>query len=239
MSNRFFINPIATEICQISGESAHHIVNVMRMKTGDSVILFDGTNREFTGIITETDKKVVTISIQSVIDVSREQKITSTVAVAFPKGDRQKFMIEKLVELGVDSLVPLQTQRSVVNVQPRSLEKIQRWIVEASKQCGRNQLMQIKPAVSFNDWIHGQREGPRFVAHPHDMRLTITDAIGQAQKAGAVSLTVGPEGGFTSQEIADAQNAGWSTIALGITILRIETAAIAAATFFSLPENPG
>ncbi|MCH2181837.1 MAG: 16S rRNA (uracil(1498)-N(3))-methyltransferase [Mariniblastus sp.] len=234
MANRFFVKPPVADRCLITGESAHHMINVMRMKAGDSVTLFDGTNREYQGSITELDRKSVTISIQSVNEVSREPEVRSTLAVAFPKGDRQKFMIEKLVELGVNKLVPLLTERSVVKIQPRSMEKIERWIEEASKQSGRNQLMQVEPAVSFKDWIQRPTEGPRFLADPRAPQASVTDAARRAQTAKSVSLSIGPEGGFTSQEIEDAGRAGWAPLRLGTTTLRIETAAIAAASLFSI-----
>ncbi len=238
MANRFFVEPpIEKGVCHISGETAHHIINVMRLKLGDSVTLFDGTNHEYIGTISELKKKSVTISIESVIESSREQEIRLTLAVSFPKGDRQKFMIEKLVELGVHAVVPLQTQRSVVNIHAKSTEKMKRWIIEASKQCGRNQLMEINPSISFNNWIDKTTKGLCLIAHPYKASSPLQTVLLQAQHAREVSLTIGPEGGFTSEEIADAQRAGWKTVEIGSTILRIETAALAAAALFRLPSN--
>ena len=146
-------------------------------------------------------------------------------------------MIEKLVELGVDRLIPLRTERSVVNVQEKSHEKIQRWIVEASKQCGRNRLMTIEPTVSFSDWIATEMPGTCLIAHPNRDSLSSPDVITRSTDADTVNLTIGPEGGFSDQEIAIAQQAGWLRFDLGTRILRIETAAIAAAAILGLPQN--
>ena len=238
MSNRFYVNqPLDGDLCQITGETAHHVLNVMRMQIGDSLTLFNGTNYEFHATITETAKKAVTVTIQSSKKVSRELAIRITVATAFPKGDRQKFMIEKLVELGVERLIPLRTERSVVNLQEKSQEKIQRWIVEASKQCGRNRLMTIQPTVSFNDWIQTETTGTRLIAHPDQSLLSITDVMTDSIDAGLTHLTIGPEGGFSDSEIARATQAGWVSFAIGNRILRIETAAIALASIFSLAHD--
>ncbi len=239
MSNRFFVKqPPAADRFQISDQTAHHMINVMRMKVGDSVILFDGSNHEYLGIIEEVTKKSVTLSLQAVEEVSREPDVCLTLAVAFPKGDRQKFMIEKLVELGVNRLVPLLTERSVVKVQARSMEKMERWIEEASKQCGRNQLMQVEAAISFDKWIKQTDNGPRFMADPNAKQENISDAIRIARAAKSASLTIGPEGGFTLQEAEVARQEGWAPLRLGAATLRIETAAIAAAALFGIVSNP-
>lgn len=238
MANRFFIKqPPAADRLQISDQNAHHMIHVMRMKVGDSVILFDGSNHEYRGIIEDVTKKSVTLSIQAVEEISREPDVCLTLAVAFPKGDRQKFMIEKLVELGVNRLVPLLTERSVVKVQDRSMEKMERWIEEASKQCGRNQLMKVEAAISFDKWIQRTDGGPRFLATPNAEQENVFDALQLAWAAKSALLTIGPEGGFTLQETEVARQAGWSPLRLGTATLRIETAAIAAAALFGVASS--
>jgi 16S rRNA (uracil1498-N3)-methyltransferase len=121
--------------------------------------------------------------------------------------------------------VPLQTARSIVQPRETKLDKLQRHVIEASKQCGRNVLLQVQPLNAWTDYVRRTDLPPaRFVAHP--------GVIGVPPRAVAdVALAVGPEGGFTDDEIALAQASGWQVMGLGPRILRVETAAIVLAVW--------
>ena len=143
-------------------------------------------------------------------------------AVPLPKGDRAQFLVEKLTELGATSFVPLRTRRSVVHPRETRLDKLQRSVIEASKQCGRNVLLQVGPLTDWERYCRGENlPALRLLAHPGG-------SAPPGRGASDVALAVGPEGGFTDDEVALAEAAGWQLVGLGPRILRAETAAITA-----------
>jgi 16S rRNA (uracil1498-N3)-methyltransferase len=165
------------------------------------------------------------LQIQSVAEPRREYGFRLQVAAPLPKGDRAQFLLEKLTELGVTSFVPLQTIRSVVQPREAKLDKLQRHVIEASKQCGRNVLLQVQPLMTWSDYLR-RTDLPttRIMAHPLPGATIV-------RTCDDVALAVGPEGGFTDEEIAAARTSGWRVIDLGPRILRVETAAIALAVW--------
>lgn len=226
MSERFFIEPAITgDRATLMGSEVHHLAGVMRAKIGDEITLFDGSGAEFAGRIELLKKDRCELTILRREFLSREPAIAVIAGVALPKGDRQKWLVEKLTELGVTQLVPLITTRGVVQPGEGAASRLRRGVIEASKQCGRNRLMEIAEPVTATDWF-GQvpADEVRLLADPVGETL----AIGQATPP-RVNFAIGPEGGFTPPEVAAATNAGWRPISLGPSILRIETAAIALA----------
>jgi len=145
-----------------------------------------------------------------------------------PKGDRGDFLLEKLTELGVTDFVPLQTERSVVHPRDAKLERLQRAVIEASKQCGRNVLMQIHPLAKWDDYCRRETQmKPRLLAHPSDGESIVASREDTC-------IAVGPEGGFSDREVEAARSAGWRIVSLGPRVLRVETAAIALAALLAL-----
>lgn len=164
------------------------------------------------------------MEIQREESPKRELDFCLEVAAPLPKGDRAQFLIEKLTELGVRAFVPLRTRYSVVNPREAKLEKLQRHVIEAAKQCGRTLLMEVAPVMDWADFCGQTHWSPlRLVAHPGGERAA-ADAL--AERREDVTLAVGPEGGFTDEEIELAKANGWRTVTLGPRILRVETAAI-------------
>ena len=230
MSERFFSqHPLQTGPYTLDGEQAHHVANVMRKSVGDAITLFDGHGSEFLGQIRNVGKKQVEVEILEERAISREIRNELSLAVALPKGDRQKFLIEKLVEVGVSRLIPLQTRRSVAEAKPKVLERLEKQVVEASKQCGRNQLMEIQPAHSVTKLITEYSSTDcRFLADPYaEQRLQ--DVVDHEPAQHAI-MAIGPEGGFTDEENSTLAEAGWTPVQFSSTILRVETAALVAAT---------
>jgi 16S rRNA (uracil1498-N3)-methyltransferase len=233
MSDRFFsAAPITTGRAALDGTEAHHLLHVMRVSIGDHVTLFDNSGVEFTAVIEKLGRRNVHLRIVDRKQISRELPFSMTVGVALPKGDRQKWLVEKLTELGVTAVVPLETARGVAQPTHSALERLERAVIEAAKQCGRNCLMQIARPRSWEQWISqsasiaGDPRSPeprRLLAHPGGRVLSTLDL----SIARNTALTVGPEGGLTEDELAVAITAGWQNVDLGPRILRIETAAIA------------
>ena len=235
MSDRFFSStPITTERVTLDGPEAHHLLHVMRAAAGEPLTLFDDSGAEFAAVVETIRRSELIVCIIERRDVNRELPFSLTVGVALPKGDRQKWLIEKLTELGVTTLVPLITERGVAQPTAGAAERLTRAVIEAAKQCGRNRLMQIAKPQAWGDWIAqvGDLSSAtrRFVSHPGGMPLTETDLYPPQP----TSLAIGPEGGLTDAEVAAARSAGWQQVSLGPRILRVETAAIALAAAVAL-----
>jgi 16S rRNA (uracil1498-N3)-methyltransferase len=225
MSDRYFSDtPISGGRATLSGPEAHHLIHVMRAAPGVRVTLFDGGGDECSAIVERVRRADVELSILARHAIDRELPFCLTLAVALPKGDRQKWLVEKAVELGVTRIVPLWTQRSVAQPVEQSLVRLRRAVIEASKQCGRNRLLQIDQPRSWPDLVASAADTPcRLVAHPaaeNQLRPSLNDF------AGNVCVAVGPEGGFADEEVAQALAAGWRAVDLGPRILRVETAAL-------------
>lgn len=207
----------------LDGPEAHHLAHVRRLAVGDEVILFNGDGNEYRAVVVSIRKRQVDLEIKSIDHPERELGFRLHIASALPKGDRLDFLIEKLTELGVTDFTPLIAERSVVIAKEAKIEKLQRAVVESSKQSGRNVLMRIHSPQTSVDW---------FAAMYHPTEKWIADPSGEAIGApkiisDGVAITIGPEGGFTPEEQAAASRAGFRAIRLGPRILRIETAALA------------
>jgi 16S rRNA (uracil1498-N3)-methyltransferase len=234
MSTRFFHpTPIGTEYVTLDGPEAHHLLHVGRAIVGQEVTLFDGSGVEFAAVIEKLGRSTVELRIVERVEADCELPFTLTVGVALPKGDRQKWLVEKLTELGVTTLVPLATERGVAQPTAGALDRLRRSVIEASKQCGRNRLMRIAEPQAWVEWVadlSNEANGRRFIAHPNGLSLSELDLSARQPTC----LAIGPEGGFTDAEVAAATAAGWQAVALGPRILRVETAAVALAAAVAL-----
>ena len=208
----------------------------MRGKPGQHVTLFDGCGGEYLAEVTRIDRAAVHLGVLSHQTIERELPVAITIAVSLPKGDRQRWLVEKLVELGVHGFVPLTTARGVAQPTGGTLERLKRAIIEASKQCGRNRLMTIHAPQEFREVVSAANEDAmRLFAHPGSTR-PISDVVreGTIAPGGSFSLIVGPEGGLTDEEAAMAASAGWTAVDLARADLRVETAAAVLVTVAAL-----
>ncbi len=233
MAERFYVNlALALGPVDLRGPEAHHLAQVRRLRPGELVSLFNGDGREYQAEIREISKRAVQLEVLSQESPARELPHELTIACPLPKGDRGQFLIEKLTELGVTRYIPLRTQRSVVHPGETRLEKLQRYVIEASKQCGRNVLMRIEPTA---DWAtFGQQIAApvrKFQAHPGGEPLPPNPVPADTL------LAIGPEGGFTPEEVQFGRHHAWQALALGPRLLRIETAALALAAHFSIANR--
>lgn len=224
MSNRFYSDaPITGDRVALAGSEAHHLLHVMRAGVGAQVTLFDGSGAEFDAEVIAAGRADVQLAIRQRREVDREIPFQFTVGVALPKGDRQRWLVEKLTELGVTRLVPLMTARGVAQPTGGAMARLERCVIEACKQCGRNRLLAIEPATELSPFLSQEWSSARWIAHPGGI------PHGELpRKAGTdVMIAVGPEGGFSDEEVNLAITAGWQTVDLGQRILRVETAAVA------------
>lgn len=208
---------------ELLGPEAHHLHNVLRLQPGDEIELFDGDGTEATARVESASKKRVVVSILSRQPGAAELPAPLTLATAVPKGDRFRWLVEKATELGVTRLVPLQTERSVVDPRATKLEKMRAAVIAASKQCCRAQLMEITPLQNWAEFLTSlPTDDPLLIAHPGGTAWRADWVAGDQP----TTICIGPEGGFSEAEISHA-NARATLVDLGPRILRIETAALA------------
>lgn len=216
----------------LEGPEAHHLATVRRIAVGARVVLFCGDGLDYPAEVVAADRKRAVLNVLAPVAVDRELGFRLDIAAALPKGDRGDFLVEKLTELGATRLIPLQTQRTVVLPKENRLANLRHGVIEASKQCGRNVLMQID---SLRPWpeVAASADLPaiRMILDPGPecTRVSALDT-GAIRFAGA-AFAIGPEGGFSDEEVVEAERNGWRRISLGPRILRIETAAIAMAAW--------
>ena len=239
MPDRYFVEtPITGPNARLEGSEAHHLAHVMRAKPGQQVTLFDGSGAEFEAQIESVGRSSVELAIVQRVEVDRELARRITLAVALPKGDRQRWLVEKATELGVARLVPLITSRGVAQPVEAAVARLRRIVIEASKQCGRNRLMEISRAVGFGEFVRWELGGAeRWIAQPSDERGGASQAVRSQAEPGnenALVVAIGPEGGFTDAEVRLAIDAGFLAVDFGPRILRVETAAIAVAAQVAL-----
>jgi 16S rRNA (uracil1498-N3)-methyltransferase len=225
MAERFFLSqPVVDQKVSLADDQAHHLARVMRAKAGDEVMLFDGCGNEYLAVVDEVSKKNVNLTIESSNFISDPNQPEIILACALPKGDRQKFLIEKVVELGANRFIPLKTARSVAEASAKVIDRIEKQVIEASKQCRRSWLMEVGPQATIASLLESfhEFEGSRLVADPYASRndLLLRDE--------ACVIAIGPEGGFAEEESQLFAGAGWTPVCFSPNVLRIETAAAAA-----------
>jgi len=240
MADRYFVaEPVTGQEAELTGQEAHHLLHVMRAEVGTEVVLFDGSGAEFEAVVERLGRRSVELSVVHRREVDRELAAPIILAVALPKGDRQKWLVEKAVELGVARVTPLQTARSVARPGRKAMERLQRTVIEASKQCGRNRRMDVAEPAAWNELLAAAPQSAlRLLAHPGGGSSRLS-SLSLADRTGPVYVAVGPEGGFTGEEVGRAIRDGWQTVDLGPRILRVETAAVALAAHLSLLAQRG
>ena len=209
--------------------AAHHLAQVLRMRAGEPLVLFDGQGGEYTAVIETAERRRVSVRIERFDDVSRESPLRLQLAQCVSKGERMDYTLQKAVELGVSSVVPLLSARSVVRLDEERWEKkLEHWrgvIAAACEQCGRTRVPAIVAPQRLDAWIVGANANAeaRLVLAPGGRSgLAALPAFASA------ILLVGPEGGLAAEEIALARSNGFVAVGLGPRVLRTETAGVAA-----------
>lgn len=237
MPHRFFYDgPFDTDQLLLDGSEAHHLLHVLRMRTGDRVLVFNGTGAEAEGVITNTSRKSVEIQVTARHAAQASSLRPLILATAVPKGDRFRWLVEKAAELGVTKLVPLLTERSSVDPGENRLKKLQQTIVSAAKQSGQIQLMELAEVQRWDEFLSAvsQTECRLLIADPTGSRIDLFKPAKNPEAA--VVILIGPEGGFSPEEIQTALNQGAEAVRLSEGILRVETAAILFAGLIRLTE---
>jgi len=213
----------------LTDHAAHH-VQVLRLAHGETITLFNGEGGEYTATLTAIEKKRVQAEIKAFSPRQNELPYAITLAQALPENTKMDWIIEKAVELGVSVIQPLAAQRCVVRLSDeRAAKRMVHWqgiVIAASEQSGRNRLAQIAQPADFREWI---------TQHDLHQRILLTPRAEQSlsdwarhHPPQAMTLMIGPEGGFTDAEESLAQTHGILPLAMGARVLRTETAGLAA-----------
>jgi len=242
MTFRYFVDQNdMSESATLTEAEAHHFLHVMRGKVDDQITLFDGRGNEFEAIVTSVTRRQVEVRIAGRRQTPADSEIDLHFAVSLPKGDRARWLVEKLTELGTASLTPLITERAGPQPSGKSLEKLRRYSIEACKQSGRSRLLdlgepcEVDQLATWPDQSGSAGEPLRLVAHPNDAACAPGRLIDEAiSSKRCVAVAIGPEGGFSEAEVDRLRAAGYQSISLGPRILRIETAAVALASYAAL-----
>lgn len=217
--------------CVLSEDAANHVGRVLRMKQGEQIILFDGSNHIFHATLQAVEKKQIIAKIDSSELDDRESNLPIHLGQVISRGDRMEFTIQKSVELGVKTITPLWSERCGVKLNDeRQDKKLQQWqkiAIAACEQCGRNEIPEIRPIMKLTDWCKEQDDMLKLNLHPR-AKYTIRE-LPNVPKAG-VRLLIGSEGGLSAEEIAMTESEGFTEVLLGKRVLRTETASLAAIT---------
>jgi 16S rRNA (uracil1498-N3)-methyltransferase len=223
--HRFYLPNLQQPL--LSAEEAHHALHVLRLKVGDTLNVFDGRGHEAQVRIAETTKDSVRLTIlQHSNTASLPCRIT--LAQAIPKKSMD-LIVQKATELGVATIVPLVSDRSVVKLDEDS-RRMDRWheiALEACKQCGNNWLPEIQPPRKARDFLNSPGQFDlKLIASLQPDSKPLKAILGEAAKLSSILILIGPEGDFTPAELSSAKSAGCLPLSLGPLVLRADTAAI-------------
>ncbi|HLU00300.1 MAG TPA: 16S rRNA (uracil(1498)-N(3))-methyltransferase [Burkholderiaceae bacterium] len=207
---------------------AHHAIRVLRLRDASNIILFDGQGGQYPATLHIEGRRAWAKTADHV-DTEVELPVRTVLVQGIASGDKMDWIVEKAVELGVSQLVPIAAQRSVIQLSAeRRAKRLQHWqriAVSASEQCGRNRIMEVASVQSLQEWLqHSDSQLLRLACHP-DAPKSLEDAV--AHHTGPLALMIGPEGGWSEEELELMQGSGLTPVRFGRRVLRTETAGVA------------
>lgn len=245
---RFYAPPVAfapdEKSATLSGEETRHLRDVLRLQSGDEIYIFDGSGREFHCAVETIAKDSTKLRVIAEVEPTRpESPLHLTLAIALLKGEKFDLVIQKATELGVKRIVPLATERADVRLRDSedANRRVTRWrriALEAAKQTGRAAVPEVTAPITFNSltMISAGKEKKsstsvaRLMFSEREGRSLSEATIRFAGQPTEIVALVGPEGGWTDEEIGLAREGGWEIVTLGGRTLRAETAAIVVVT---------
>jgi len=229
---RFYVpNPsIQDGLLRIEGEEVKHIRKVLRLKAGDKIIVFDGLGKEYEGAILEEKPSSVLVKVDNIFFPQKDSPLEITLAQSLLKGEKMDFLIQKATELGVKEIIPFLSSRSVPLLErSRRLERHRRWeriAVEASKQCGRGVVPKIDSLKDYSEMLQiGSPDGLRLILWERE-GIKLKEVLERSEEKAKIFFVVGPEGGFSQEEVDEAEKSGFIPVILGRRVLRAETASL-------------
>ncbi|UFJ43170.1 16S rRNA (uracil(1498)-N(3))-methyltransferase [Brevibacillus humidisoli] len=228
---RYFVKPhqLLDNRITITGDDVHHIVKVMRGKPGDQLIVCDSEGRCARARLVDLGTQEVQAEIVEMLDEQRELPIHVTIAQGLPKSDKLEWIVQKGTELGMTTLVPFSSERTIVKLDPKKeAKKRERWqkiAKEAAEQAHRTRVPEVMPAVGFAELLEqANRYTSCVIAYEQENTTSLQTVLASLRQGDSLCVLIGPEGGFTTEEVAQAEQAGIVPVSLGPRILRTETA---------------
>ena len=230
---RFFIDDVPNGVSvNITGEDAHHITRVLRMKAGEMFTLCDSRGNDYICELEKKKKNNVTCKILKTIPSVGEPSVDITIYMALPKGDKMDFIVQKAVELGAKRIVPFIAKRSVSRPDEKSLyKKCDRWrkiAKEAAMQSERGAVPQVSDVLNYKQAVDEAGEHELAIFLYENEKETSIHSVLEDKIFSSVAIMIGPEGGFADEEVNTAIQGKMQSVSLGSRILRCETAPIAA-----------
>lgn len=224
---------IGGNLATFAEEEARHIKRVLRLKRGDTISAFDDQGKRYRLTIVDETAKTVIARIDSSWEVSSDRRVDILLGVGVPKGDRFDYILQKSTELGVTEIVPFLSSRTVVKVlAEKKASRILRWrriILEAVKQCGSPHIPQLEELCTFPGVLKRTTGCDlKIMLYEESFDFSLKRILEEREQVNSVALLVGPEGGFSKEEVGSARESGFAVAGLGSNILRVETAAVAA-----------
>jgi 16S rRNA (uracil1498-N3)-methyltransferase len=232
--NRFYVpaDQIKGDQVTITGSDVNHIKNVLRLKIGDKIEVFDGSQKSYLVEIRAVPagrQEFIRGIILSEIRKNTEPGIKVTLAQCLLKGKKMDFVIQKAVELGVGQIIPVVSERSVPDIKEKEDKKLSHWQAiakEAAEQCGRTLVPEIPALLSFEELLKlGKNYELALIPWELETKSSLKEVL-TTYRPNHLLIVVGPEGGFSNEEAGSAKQAGFVAVSLGKRILRAETAAI-------------
>lgn len=216
----------------LPAEAHRHVVNVLRLREQDNLVLFNGQGSEFPAIITDIEKKQTTVHVENEIRPVTTSPLEIELAISLIKNDKLDFAVQKAVELGVHKIAPLNTDRTTIKLdKKRELKRHTHWqgiIQSACEQCGQNTLPQLGEVQTIAEWLSSS-DNPGIIFEPA-ARLSLKEL----DIHNKLRIIIGPEGGFTEAELEQVKQHNFKCVRLGPRVLRAETAAITAISSLQL-----
>ncbi|MBN1161839.1 MAG: 16S rRNA (uracil(1498)-N(3))-methyltransferase [Dehalococcoidales bacterium] len=232
---RFYIEQISGDKVALSdADQLHHIRDVLRLKAGDIIIVFDHAGKEYKAKIASADRKQVELNLTP-LKARRTSPVKLTVACAVPRAGRMDDIVDHLTQLGVARIIPVLTDRVVVKLDTAAREsRLSRWqkiAQSAARQCQRSSVPVISPVTDVKEVIESARDFDlKLIPHLTGERKLIRDVLA-ASRPKNVLVLIGPEGDFTPEEVESALHNDFIPVSLGDTVLRVAAAAIAVTAY--------
>lgn len=230
--HRFFIPQLYNEEMTITGVDAKHIGKVLRMQPGDKLQIVSDDGVSALAEVASVTESTVTVRCLEKLAESHEPAVKITLAQGLAKGEKMDFIIQKAVELGACSIVPVAMEHSVVRLDgAKADKKVERWqkIAEAAaKQSKRDIIPQVQPVQTVKEMLANNDCKTKIIAYECEDRMSLKTALREAGQMEDLLLIIGPEGGISEAELAKAREAGAVPVSLGRRILRAETAGLVA-----------
>ena len=228
---KFFVdkNSIGEKNIEITGDDAKHISAVLRAKIDDEIIICDGSGTDYLCRLIGINKKQVLAKIIKKYSNENEPELKITLYQGLPKGDKMELVIQKCIEIGVDRIVPVITENTVVKIGDKAEKKNIRWnkIAEsASKQCGRGKIPAVDKIITFKEAVENSKSLDSAIIPYEKEHETSIKKFTHSFSGKTIGIFIGPEGGFSENEIKLCRENNISSVSLGKRILRTETAGL-------------